>query len=122
MKTFVALALTLVLTTACLVGCGCTNQNMDNTSAPTVLPTNEEIWNSTAATTDSSTDATTMTDNSGTTTATDTTDTAGTGEDSSTKSTVRNHVNDYSDMVQEQMKKDKEAKTNSNDRRTTPGA
>jgi len=47
MKTFVTLALALVLTASCLVGCGCTNQNMDITTAPTVLPTNEEIWNST---------------------------------------------------------------------------
>ena len=29
MITFVSLALTLVLTASCLVGCGCTNQNMD---------------------------------------------------------------------------------------------
>ena len=59
MKTLVSLALSLVLIAACLVGCGCTNQKMDNTSAPTVLPTNEEIWNSTEATTRSTTEATT---------------------------------------------------------------
>ena len=42
MKTFLTLALTLVLTASLFVGCGCTNRNIDNTSAPTVLPTNEE--------------------------------------------------------------------------------
>lgn len=59
MKKYTCLALALVLTTGLLVGCGCTNQKMDNTSAPTVLPTNEEIWNSTEATTRSTTEATT---------------------------------------------------------------
>ena len=60
MKTFLTLALTLVLTAALLVGCGCTNQNVDNTSAPTVLPTNEEIWNSTESTTRATTESTTV--------------------------------------------------------------
>ena len=60
MKSFVSLALTLVLTAACLVGCGCTNRNMENTSAPTVLPTNEEIWNSTETTMESTTGNTTQ--------------------------------------------------------------
>ena len=50
MKPFVTLALTLVLTASMLVGCGCTNQNMDSTSAPTVLPTNEEVWDTTETT------------------------------------------------------------------------
>lgn len=45
MKKISLLALSLVLTAALLTGCGCTNQRMDNnTSAPTVLPTNEENW------------------------------------------------------------------------------
>jgi len=44
MKQHSLLALTLVLTAALFTGCGCTNQRMDNTSAPTVLPTNEENW------------------------------------------------------------------------------
>lgn len=44
MKKISLLALTLVLTAALFAGCGCTNQRMDNTSAPTVLPTNEENW------------------------------------------------------------------------------
>ena len=91
MKTFVALALTLVLTAATLVGCGCTNQNMDNTSAPTVLPTNEEIWNSTEATTRSTTEATTGTE---TTNGTDTTDESrGINE-----TEVQNHVNAQQDL------------------------
>ena len=50
MKTLATIALTLVLTASLLVGCGCTNQNKDNTSAPTILPTNEEIWNTTEST------------------------------------------------------------------------
>ncbi len=65
MKKYAILALCLVLTTALLVGCGCTNQNMDNanTSAPTVLPTNEEVWDNTnAATSQPTTSATTATD------------------------------------------------------------
>jgi len=60
MKTFVTLALTLVLTAVLLVGCGCTNRNIDNTSAPTVLPTNEEIWNTTESTTHTTTESTTI--------------------------------------------------------------
>ena len=59
MKTFVTLALTLVLAAAMLVGCGCTNRNTDNTSAPTVLPTNEELWNTTESTTRATTESTT---------------------------------------------------------------
>ena len=60
MKTFVTLALTLVLAAAMLVGCGCTNRNTDNTSAPTVLPTNEELWNTTESTTRATTESTTV--------------------------------------------------------------
>ncbi len=57
MKKISLLALTLVLTAALFAGCGCTNQRMDNTSAPTVLPTNEENWATDAskATTESTT-------------------------------------------------------------------
>lgn len=66
MKKYACLALALVLTAAFLVGCGCTNQKMDETAAPTVLPTNEEKWSSTepstrpttAPTTDSTTQST----------------------------------------------------------------
>ena len=50
MKKICFLALTLVLTAGVLAACGCTNQNMDNTSMPTVLPTNEENWTTTATT------------------------------------------------------------------------
>ena len=50
MKKIGFLALTLVLTAGVLAACGCTNQNMDNTSMPTVLPTNEENWTTTATT------------------------------------------------------------------------
>ena len=59
MKTLAAIVLTFVLTTSLLVGCGCTNRKMDNTSAPTVLPTNEEMWNTTEDTTRVTTHATT---------------------------------------------------------------
>lgn len=44
MKRYTILLTALVLTAALFTGCGCTNQNMDTTSAPTVLPTNEEVW------------------------------------------------------------------------------
>ena len=59
MKKYAYFALTLVLTAVLLVGCGCTNRNMDNTSAPTVLPTNEEIWDSNGTPTNATTEATT---------------------------------------------------------------
>ena len=58
MKTLATIALTLVLTASLLVGCGCTNRN-DNTPAPTVLPTNEELWDTTEATTRATTESTT---------------------------------------------------------------
>jgi hypothetical protein len=60
MKMYTCLICVLVLTAALLVGCGCTNQKMDNTSAPTVLPTNEEIWNSTEPSTRPTTQPTTQ--------------------------------------------------------------
>lgn len=59
MKKYVSLALCLVLTAALFVGCGCTNRNMDETSAPTVLPTNEEVWDTTEPTTRATTQPTT---------------------------------------------------------------
>ena len=101
MKTFAILALTLLLTAAAMTGCGCTNQNMDSTSAPTVLPTNEEIWNSTETTTHVTTEAATIPGTTDGTAGTETTETTrGINE-----TEVQNHVNDYSNMVQEQMKK-----------------
>ena len=39
MKSFASLFMSLVLTAAMLTGCGCTNRNMDVTTAPTMLPT-----------------------------------------------------------------------------------
>lgn len=59
MKKYAFLALTLVLTAALLVGCGCTNRNVGNTSAPTVLPTNEEVWDTTETPTRATTEAAT---------------------------------------------------------------
>ena len=59
MKKYAYLALCLVLTAATMVGCGCTNRNMNETSAPTVLPTNEEVWESTEPTTRATTQPTT---------------------------------------------------------------
>ena len=50
MKSLFAIVMTIVLTAALLTGCGCTNRNIENTSDPTVLPTNEEIWNTTETT------------------------------------------------------------------------
>lgn len=114
MKTFVSLALTLVLTAACLVGCGCTNQNMDTTSAPTVLPTNEEIWNSTEATTHFTTEATTA--------ATDATESTG----SVNETEVQNHVNAHTEMmdkIRENENAGNSAESNGNSRasRMMPG-
>lgn len=59
MKKYAILALCLVLTAAMMVGCGCTNRKMDETSAPTVLPTNEEVWDTTAPTTRATTEPST---------------------------------------------------------------
>ena len=59
MKTLITLALTLVLTAGLLVGCGCTNKNKGGMPEPTVLPTNEELWESTAPTTRATTAPTT---------------------------------------------------------------
>ncbi len=79
MKSFLIFALALVLTAALLVGCGCTNRNMDNTSAPTVLPTNEELWNTTEPTTRATTEHTTVPTTETVTRSTDnTTDSTGT--------------------------------------------
>ena len=95
MKPFATLALALVLTASLLVGCGCTNQNMDDPSAPTVLPTNEEIWESTEATTHTTTETTTMTETTGETGLTESTD----GSRSINETEVQNHVNAHTDMM-----------------------
>jgi len=105
MKPFVSIALTLVLTAACLVGCGCTNQNMDNTSAPTVLPTNEEIWNSTESTTRHTTEATVMTETTdGSATAKSTEESRGINE-----TEVQNHVNAHTEMMDKIRNREKAA-------------
>ena len=93
MKTFASLALTLVLTAACLVGCGCTNRNMDDTSAPTVLPTNEEIWNSTETTTHQTTETTAATETTGAVTEESTEESRGINE-----TEVHNYVNAQQDL------------------------
>ena len=121
MKTFVALALTLVLTAATLVGCGCTNQNMDNTSAPTVLPTNEEIWNSTESTTRSTTESTRMTETTESTT--ESTNTTG----SINETEVQNHVNaqqDLNEKIRENQNTGRasEGSSETNTRRMVPGS
>lgn len=103
MKPFATLALALVLTASLLVGCGCTNQNMDDTSAPTVLPTNEEIWESTEATTRYTTEATTATETTDATTMTDTTESTG----GINETEVQNHVNAHTDMMERIRQKDK---------------
>lgn len=51
MKKFGILTLSLILGVALLTGCGCTRTDMGSTSAPTVLPTNEEKWETTRPTT-----------------------------------------------------------------------
>jgi len=119
MKTFVSLALTLVLTASMLVGCGCTNQNMDNTSAPTVLPTNEEIWNSTEATTRATTESTVMTETTDATTGTDTT-----GESRGINETeVQNHVNAHTEMMDKIRENEKAgASAEGNTSRMIPGS
>ena len=121
MKTFAALALTLVLTAATLVGCGCTNQNMDNTSAPTVLPTNEEIWNSTESTTRSTTESTRMTETTESTT--ESTNTTG----SINETEVQNHVNaqqDLNEKIRENQNTGRasEGSSETNTRRMVPGS
>ena len=118
MKTFVSLALTLVLTASMLVGCGCTNQNMDTTPAPTVLPTNEEIWNSTEATTSHTTAPTTMTESTNATSGTDSTDE--TRNINETK--VQNHVNDYTEMMDKILEQEKAGKSTENNSRMIPGS
>lgn len=110
MKPFISLALALVLTASMLVGCGCTNQNMDNTSAPTVLPTNEEIWNSTEATTRSTTESTLVTESTSATTGTDTTE-----ETRNINETeVKNGVNAHSEMMDKIREKEKASKATEN--------
>ena len=104
MKPFAIFALTLILTAATMVGCGCTNQNMDTDTMPTVLPTNEEIWNSTETTTHDTTGSATVpagTDDPLTET---TTETRGINE-----TEVQNRVNAHTDMMEKIREKEKAA-------------
>jgi hypothetical protein len=123
MKTFATLALTMVLTAAMLVGCGCTNQNKDNTSAPTVLPTNEEIWNSTETTTRATTEATTGMETTNGTTMTESTD----ASKGINETEVQNHVNaqqDLNEKIRENQKtaKNIEGNIENSARRMMPGS
>ncbi len=59
MKKYVIFALTFVLTVALFTGCGCTNQNGGNTSAPTILPTTGVTSEPTRATSEATTVPTT---------------------------------------------------------------
>lgn len=59
MKKYSIFVLVFVLTAAMLVGCGCTNRDMGQTSVPTVLPTNEEVHPTTRETTHATTAPTT---------------------------------------------------------------
>ena len=105
MKTFLTLALTLVLTASLFVGCGCTNHKMDDTN-PTVLPTNEEIWNSTEATRNT-TEATTNTTTG--TIVTETTEETGNINETEIKNGVNAHT-EMMDKIREQEKAEKETK------------
>ena len=102
MKTLLSIMLVLVLTASLFVGCGCTNQKMDNTSAPTVLPTNEELWNTTE-TTGISTEATMNTTN-GTIVTETTEETRGINE-----TEVQNKVNAHTEMMDKIRDKEKAA-------------
>ena len=103
MKTLLMLTLTLVLTASLLMGCGCTNQKMDSTTAPTVLPTNEEIWNSTESTTRNTTEAATNP-----TIVTETTEATGNINETEVKNGVNAHT-EMMDKIQEQEKNKKTA-------------
>ena len=104
MKTLLMLTLTLVLTASLLMGCGCTNQKMDSTTAPTVLPTNEEIWNSTEATTRNTTEATTNP-----AIVTETTEETGNINETEVKNGVNAHT-EMMDQIRENEKAEKSAK------------
>ena len=120
MKPFAMLALTLLLTASMLTGCGCTNQNMDPTTMPTVLPTNEEIWNSTETTTHHTTETTTPVTTDSTAAET-TEETRGVNE-----TEVQNHVNaqqELKEKIQANQKADRasEGSEDTGARRMMPG-
>ena len=119
MKPFAILTLTLVLTAAMLVGCGCTNQNMDPTTMPTVLPTNEEIWNSTETTTHSTTEAATIPTTAGSTVTETTGETTGVNE-----TEVQNHVNaqqDLNEKIRDNQQTGRASENGADARRMMPG-
>ena len=60
MKRYNMMIMLFVLTAALLTGCGCTGPTMDQTEAPTVLPTNEEVRPTTRPTTQPTSEPTTM--------------------------------------------------------------
>ena len=60
MKRFSILILVFVLTAALMTGCGCTGPSTEESKAPTVLPTNEEVPPTTRETTSPTTEATTQ--------------------------------------------------------------
>ena len=101
MKTFLTLALTLVLTASLFVGCGCTNQKMDGNN-PTVLPTNEEIWDTTE-TTKYTTESTTST--TGTIVTETTEETRNINE-----TEIKNGVNAHTEMMEKIREKEKAEK------------
>ena len=59
MKKYICPAMALLMAASLFVGCGCTNKNKGGMPEPTVLPTNEELWESTAPTTRATTAPTT---------------------------------------------------------------
>ena len=59
MKKYAILAFCLVLTVSMMVGCGCTNSKGKDMTTPTVLPTNEEVWDTTEPATRATTQPTT---------------------------------------------------------------
>ena len=59
MKLFASLFMSLVLTTAMLTGCGCTNRNAGVTTPSTMLPTTEMTTTPTTAATETTTAPTT---------------------------------------------------------------
>lgn len=64
MKRYSCLFLMIVLTAAMMTGCGCTGPSRNETVAPTVLPTNEEVTRpteTTRATTEATTEPTVQT-------------------------------------------------------------
>jgi len=60
MKRYSILILVFVLTAALMTACGCTGPSVEESKAPTVLPTNEEVAPTTRETSAPTTEATTQ--------------------------------------------------------------